>query len=133
MIEDHPRTSRELKTIKTMIAVYCRGVHNTSGDMCSDCAELLAHAEGHLERCPFAEDKPTCAKCPIHCYQPKRREQIKTVMRYSGPRMLFSHPIFTVRHWLDGFRKVPTRPKRMDGHIQEPMVRSRERDHGITS
>lgn len=26
------------------------------------------------------------------------REKIKKVMRYSGPRMLFSHPIYAISH-----------------------------------
>ena len=38
---------------------------------------------------------------------PFRREQVKTVMAYAGSRMLWSHPILSLRHWLDGFRKAP--------------------------
>src|ERR1039458_3086351 len=26
---------------------------------------------------------------------------------YAGPRMMWEHPIMSVRHWLDGFRKAP--------------------------
>ena len=36
-----------------------------------------------------------------------RREQMKTVMRHAGPHMLCRHPILSLRHWLDGFRKAP--------------------------
>jgi hypothetical protein len=25
------------------------------------------------------------------------------VMRYAGPRMLWQHPILSLRHWLDGW------------------------------
>ena len=28
------------------------------------------------------------------------------MMRYAGPRMLWEHPIMSLRHWLDGFRKA---------------------------
>ena len=52
-------------------------------------------------------EKPTCANCPVHCYQRVRREQVKVVMRYAGPRMLWQHPILSLVHWLDGFRKAP--------------------------
>ena len=45
-----------------------------------------------LAKCPYQEDKTTCAKCPVHCYKPSRREQIRAVMRYAGPRMLLRHP-----------------------------------------
>ena len=60
-----------------------------------------------LERCRFGPEKPTCANCPVHCYQATRCEQVKAVMRYAGPRMMWEHPIMSLRHWLDGFRKAP--------------------------
>jgi hypothetical protein len=43
----------------------------------------------------------------VPCYQRNRREQVRAVMRYAGPRMLWEHPVLTVRHWLDGMRKAP--------------------------
>ncbi len=104
------RLERERKTLEAMIRCHCRGVHGTSGDLCPECQELLAYATNRLERCPFQENKPTCAKCPIHCYQPQRREQVKAMMRYSGPRIFWRHPILSLRHWLDAYRKVPPVP-----------------------
>jgi len=50
-------------------------------------------------------EKPTCAKCPVHCYQRDRREQARVMMRYAGPRMLWEHPVLSLRHWLDGFAR----------------------------
>ncbi len=35
------------------------------------------------------------------------REHIRIIMRYSGPRMLFSHPIAAVWHLINGRRKEP--------------------------
>jgi hypothetical protein len=29
------------------------------------------------------------------------------VMRHAGPRMLWKHPVMSLRHWVDGFRKAP--------------------------
>jgi len=69
----------------------------------------MVYAEKRLEKCPFGEDKPTCANCPIHCYKADRRAQVKSIMRYSGPRMMFRHPLFALRHWIDGFKKAPPR------------------------
>ena len=90
-----------------MIKLYCRGNHGSEGGICTDCHELLSYAEKRLIKCPYGADKPPCNDCPIHCYQPKRREQVKEVMRYSGPRMAMKHPWFALRHWLDGFKKAP--------------------------
>jgi hypothetical protein len=96
------RLEREWQTVRAMVHCYCRGQHASDGTLCRDCAELLDYAAVRLERCRFGQEKPTCAKCPVHCYQKARREQIKAVMRYAGPRMLWQHPILSLRHWLDG-------------------------------
>lgn len=109
------RLERERRTVEAMIALFCRDVHRTDGGLCPQCAELAAYARKRLEECPFGADKPTCADCPIHCYQPAIREQIQQVMRYAGPRMLFKHPYLAVRHMLDGRRKAPKKPPRRAG------------------
>ena len=106
------RLERERRTIEAMIDVYCQGVHRGPG-RCDDCQGLVSYAERRIERCPFHVDKPPCAKCPIHCYQPRIREQVKQVMRYSGPRMMLRHPLFALRHWLNGFKKTPPRPQKV--------------------
>ena len=71
--------------------------------------ELRDYAAERLERCRFGPDKPVCAKCPVHCYQRLRREQIRAVMRYAGPRMLWRHPILSLHHWLQGRRAARIR------------------------
>ena len=85
-----------------MVNIYCHGMHGTGAILCPDCIEFLAYADDRLERCRFGEEKPTCAKCPVHCYRRYRREQARTIMRYAGPRMLWKHPILCLNHWLDG-------------------------------
>ncbi|MDI8106979.1 nitrous oxide-stimulated promoter family protein, partial [Salmonella enterica subsp. enterica serovar Anatum] len=42
-------------------------------------------------------EKPACKQCPVHCYQPAKREEMKQIMRWAGPRMLWRHPVLTVR------------------------------------
>lgn len=93
-----------------MIDIYCRGNHGSRGEICAECRELLAYAEKRLVKCPYGADKPACNDCPIHCYKPEKREQVRAVMRYSGPRMLFRHPIFALYHWIDGMKKAPEKP-----------------------
>ena len=101
------RRAREHQTIAAMIACYCRGHHRGGDRLCPGCQGLLDYATVRLDRCRFGEEKPTCAKCPVHCYQSRRREQVKEVMRYAGPRMLWEHPILAIRHWLDGRAEGP--------------------------
>jgi hypothetical protein len=112
MSEQHPRIDRERRTIEAMVKIYCRDKHGSRGPLCEECLELMEYAEKRIEKCPYHEDKPTCVNCPIHCYKPDRRLQVKEVMRYSGPRMMFRHPIFALRHWIDGFKKAPPRPRK---------------------
>ncbi len=101
-----PKLKREFKTIKVMIECYCRGVHKTKQGLCSDCSKLLEYAKTRLLRCPFKENKPTCVKCPVHCYQPELRQKVKEVMRYAGPRIILLHPILTIRHFIDEQKKT---------------------------
>ena len=101
------RLNREWKTMEAMIKIHCRDHHGASTLLCAECQGLLDYAGVRLDRCRFGVKKPTCANCPVHCYQRTRREQIKAVMRYAGPRMVWEHPVMSLRHWLDGFRKAP--------------------------
>lgn len=104
-----PRVERERKTVEAMIRLSCRSRHG-GRDLCPTCEELLAYAGKRLEACPYGKDKPTCARCPVHCYKPSMREQIRDVMRFSGPRMVWRHPVLAAFHLVDGRRKAPARP-----------------------
>jgi len=108
----NPRRERERQTIEAMIAIYCRDHHHPDGELCDDCAALADYARQRLLKCPFADEKPTCVKCPIHCYKPACREQVREVMRYAGPRMLWRRPILAIRHLIDERKPTPERPQR---------------------
>ena len=103
---------REKKTVQAMIKIYCRDQHKNSGELlCAECRELLDYANGRLNTCPFNADKTTCAKCRIHCYRPEMKAKIRDVMRYSGPMMIWHHPILAILHFIDSFRKQQTSQK----------------------
>ena len=96
---------REHKTINTMIQMYCERCHKSEKDLCQDCSDLYNYAEERLKKCRFGEAKPTCDSCTIHCYKPDMREKIRAVMRYAGPRMIYTHPIMGFRHLLKKIKK----------------------------
>ena len=102
----HPRIKREGNTVKAMIDMYCHK-HHSSAELCSECSALLEYARKCLDKCPFQEGKTTCIKCSVHCFKPVMRERIKEVMRYSGPRMIYRHPIVVTLHLIDSRRKEP--------------------------
>jgi hypothetical protein len=104
------RRQREAHTLAALVRIYCVEMHGLpGGELCPDCTGLLGYAMQRLTRCPFQEEKPTCANCPIHCYQQAYREEMRRVMRMAGPRMLLRHPLLALRHLLDGWRPRPRR------------------------
>ena len=40
----------------------------------------------------------------------QKREEMKRIMRWAGPRMLWRHPILTIRHLIDDRRPAPELP-----------------------
>lgn len=99
------RLSRERHTIQVMIEIYCRDHHHSAEALCSECQALLTYAMQRIDKCPYQSDKPTCAKCPIHCYRPGPRDQVRQVMRYAGPRMMVHHPMLAAWHMWDEITK----------------------------
>ncbi len=104
------RIAREKKTVAAMVRLHCDDLHESGGEVCPECGELLEYAGERLDKCPYQEDKTTCAKCPIHCYKPSMRERVRVVMKYAGPRMLLRHPVLALFHLIDSLRAQPRRP-----------------------
>ena len=113
MEKDHPRIQREHITVEAMIDIYCHQRHRTRKGLCPECTALRDYARQRLQKCPFQQGKPTCAKCPVHCYKPAMRQRIREVMRFAGPRMLYRHPGLALQHMVDGLRREPARPERL--------------------
>lgn len=123
------RIADEKKVVALMIRLYCRrhcrqqgrtaktdltGLTGRNADtnqadnssrtatspLCPECAALLDYALRRLDSCRFGNGKPSCRKCPVHCYRADMRERIRTVMRWAGPRMMLHHPIAATKHLL---------------------------------
>ena len=91
------RCIEEKNVVEQMIRLYCRK-REGNAQLCPTCRELLDYAHRRLDKCRYGEDKPTCKKCPIHCYKPEMKERIRMVMRWSGPRMMLYHPLAAIGH-----------------------------------
>lgn len=96
------RINRELITLKKMIYIYCTSNHNASR-LCSNCFSLQEYAKQQLLKCPLYRNKPVCENCNIHCYKKSFQDEIKKVMRYSGRKMIYHHPIRLIRHFIDKY------------------------------
>ena len=97
---------KELSVVRLMIEFYCHKHHNTKHhELCCECEELYKYVEFRRGKCPFGDKKPFCANCRIHCYKPDMREKIRNVMRFSGPRIVFRHPIIAFKHLIETKRE----------------------------
>lgn len=112
-----PRLREEALTIEYMVRLYCRKHHLPDDDegLCEDCRNFLDYAKKRLACCPYGGEKPVCAKCRIHCYKAEEKEKARVIMRWAGPRLLFSHPILTVKHLLYSRAEPPEKPRNLRG------------------
>lgn len=86
-----------------MIEIYYKDnseIHNAR----EECKTLIEYVEKRIDSCPFVETKTYCNNCKVHCYKKEMRERIKDVMRYSGPRMIFHHPLILLDHLYQGLK-----------------------------
>ncbi len=87
-----------------MIYIYCAAMHGTSHSLCNECSELNKYAQKRLTHCKYGEQKPTCKKCPTHCYASEMKTKMQEIMRFSGPRMIYRNPILAIKHLLKSFK-----------------------------
>ena len=93
------RTKRKISSVSIMVTMYCNAKHVKSG-LCVPCSKLLDYSIEKINNCKSKVPAAKCSTCKTHCYSITMREQIKSVMRYSGPRMLLYHPVMFIRHTL---------------------------------
>jgi hypothetical protein len=115
------KLERDLQLLASFVRVYCRRHHRDAPraafalrghwpppgarphadpvELCAACRKLLAHAIVMRTRCPL-DPKPACRKCPVHCYAPRYRTQMREVMRYSGRRLVLRGRLDYLLHLL---------------------------------
>ena len=96
------KIEKEQRIVGRMIHLYCQKKHHTVGNLCRDCETLKKYACERLSACQFKELKTTCKACSVHCYQKDKRNDIRRVMKFSGPRMLLYYPLDLLKHFLGG-------------------------------
>ncbi|UCX03358.1 nitrous oxide-stimulated promoter family protein [Shewanella glacialimarina] len=102
----------EFRTMTAMVEIYCKAHHPMKPDhgACHSCSDFLAYADTRLDRCPYGQAKPTCNKCPVHCYKPQMKQKAREIMIFAGPRMLIPHPIMAIKHLLAERKPGPGKP-----------------------
>ncbi|MDK2847339.1 MAG: hypothetical protein PWP34_692 [Desulfuromonadales bacterium] len=102
------RIRREKQTLACMLRLYCKAHHGGKKSLCPACRKLLEHTWERLDFCPFENAKPVCVRCPHNCHASRDRAELRKVMRYAGPRLLWRHPLLALLHILDS-KKHPQR------------------------
>ena len=120
------KRQKEQRVVDEMIRLHCRKHHvkeeRQAGGLCPVCQELSDYARMRSQKCPFMKEKTFCANCKVHCYKPEKREQIREVMRFSGPRMLIYHPGLAVWHLICS-RKEKEQKKKRASRLNNNVVR----------
>lgn len=113
-----PLSRKEIKDLKILAlftSVYCRDHHRAGRaplaglpaslaplqrfHCCDSCLLFLRYAIERRLRCPL-EDKPSCRRCPVHCYRRDYREQVRQIMRYSGKALIRKGRLDLLWHYL---------------------------------
>lgn len=98
------KIEKEKQISELMIRLYCNKNHNTKKSLCQQCETLKDYTFKRIDYCPNRQTKTFCSSCKTHCYKKDMAEQIRKVMRFSGPRMLLYHPITAIKHIIDTIR-----------------------------
>lgn len=93
------RLDTEKKVFEKMVFIYCENKHEGNSP-CLECSEIIDYGLKKIDNCIYGENKPFCSKCNIHCYEENMKKKVKDIMRYSGPRIFFYHPIVSLKHLL---------------------------------
>ncbi|MCK9547174.1 MAG: nitrous oxide-stimulated promoter family protein [Sphaerochaeta sp.] len=100
------RRAKEKYIVEKMIRMYCKGKKHSNNGLCPSCSELVEYAQMRIDYCPLMEAKSFCSSCPVHCYNTEMRQRIRVAMRYSGPRMVYHHPLLALAHLMHGKRRL---------------------------
>lgn len=91
------KIEKEKEVVRLMIKLYCHKRLKLPY-IPEKYAELTEYAIRRLDMCKFGNAKTSCKKCPIHCYKKDKREEIREIMRWAGPRMIFYAPTAAIKH-----------------------------------
>lgn len=99
------RREAEKRVVYKMIMLYCNKKHGSKKELCAECVKIYEYACVRSDKCPFMDTKTFCSNCKVHCYKQDMREKIQEIMRFSGPRMIFYHPVIAVKHLIESNRE----------------------------
>ena len=94
------KREKEKDLVFLMIKIFCKSNHinDNYNNLCPECIKLFDYSKNQIDKCKFMETKTFCSVCSSHCYKTEMRERMRKVMIFSSKRMIFYHPILTLKH-----------------------------------
>ena len=103
---------KDLKLVFNFVRIYCGSRHGDQVKtniqvenitvketlLCDECAKVACHSLAKRRNCPL-ELKPSCKKCPVHCYGRDYRARIREIMAFSGRLMILRGRVDYLRHY----------------------------------
>ncbi|MCH3995983.1 MAG: nitrous oxide-stimulated promoter family protein [Prevotella sp.] len=110
---------RDKQIVKLMIELYCK--HKLETDQVpKKYLQLINYASFKIDHCSWGNNKPACKDCPHHCYAPEKRNEIREIMRWTGPRMIIWCPRAAIGHLLHLCHDRVS--KRFSSHKISPLI-----------
>ncbi len=111
------KAEKKIKLVTKMIGMYCKKHHvqEMKGQLCDDCGALLDYTSTRTRKCRNLENGTFCAHCTTPCYAPDKRGKMRQVMKFSGPRLIFYHPVWVMKHILEDRRNKRGKKRSKNG------------------
>lgn len=105
---------KDIGVLAVFIGAYCKVNHGDAArrkfesvryfidggpSLCDECRSLIGYAIGKHMACPY-DPKPTCRKCPTHCYRNEYRDKWREIMRFSGPYLIKRGRLDLLLHYM---------------------------------
>lgn len=95
------RGTTDRRTLEAMGLIYCYAHHPEGAKdgigLCPSCRDAVEAVLRKTSSCPH-EHKINCQDCDIKCQRAGDIEQVRAIMGYAAPRMIYRHPIMTIRY-----------------------------------
>lgn len=88
------KREKKKKTLNFMFDIYKKSHPQRKEDL----DELKSYAFTRIDKCPNVEEGIYCNTCKIHCFKEDEKEEMRKIMKFSGPRMMIYHPILAMDH-----------------------------------
>lgn len=92
---------KDRRTLEAIGRIYCQGNHAScekdASGMCPECRAAIEQTLARTEVCPHNHEG-NCQDCTTPCHRGEAKQQIKNIMRYAAPRMIFRHPFMTLEY-----------------------------------